>query len=1023
MRKSLLGWIVFAALTSPALSGEVAIYTGTTQWITKPLADEQAQICSDKLQALGITNTVFATDQDWDALADWVIGSTGNGEVDILVLYGDIPPSLYPDANAMPDDSVAELFIESTDGDTIINHADYMFWGLNARNSEGGLQNIMDIPGIVMWDDNTPMVVTDDGKAIAPSLVDFASDRPFHLDQLADEWVAEKILAQNEAGTRADPVIVRDGDRGRLIPALQAADQNDPKGAVAAEIIAWLLGKELAGASKLALTGSTSAYVDSPIKLTVQIQEPTGSPAPRQVASTIALASDGATGRFDTSSGGAFDGSVTSLVIPAGSTTADFYYRDSAAGARNITVTTAGLTQASLVVNVFTKSKAPAGEVALYSGTTQWISKPLADEQAQVAVDKLNDMGIVNTWYQLDTDTDALAEWVTNATGNGKLDVLVLYGDLPTALYPDGNTQPDDSVVEKFIESTDGDAVINHADYMFWGLNARNSEGGLQNIMDIPGIVMWDDNTPMTVTPEGKTIAPSLTDFLSDRPFHVDQLAGNWLVEVSLAQNPTGTRADPIIVRDGDRGRLIPALQAADQNDPKGAVASEIIAWLFGVPLSAPSKVLLSSASATLANFPVKVSFALQDDTGSPRPAQSALTLNLATDHGTGAFDTAKNGSFDGSVTSIQIPQGGITGSFYYRDSSAGTATLTASATGLDAGQVQITILEEEQVQQGEVAIYTGTTQWITKELADIQAQITIDKLDAAGITNTAFGFVEDWEALAQWVSDHTDDGKLDVLVLYGDLPSTLYPDGNAMPDGSIAETFIESTDGDAIINHADYMFWGVGPRNSEGGLQNMMDIPTILMWDDNTPMTVTAEGAEIAPSLVDFLSDRPFHVDELANEWFLEAALAQNPSGTRADPAIVRDGNRGRLIPALQAADQDDPKGAVAAEIIEWLMSKTTGGPGEPVFHRGDADNNGQLQLTDAIRILGVLFLGQGSISCDDAADADDNGQIQLTDAIRILGVLFLGQGSIPAPGPTADPCGEDPTADALGCGTYTNC
>jgi hypothetical protein len=95
----------------------------------------------------------------------------------------------------------------------------------------------------------------------------------------------------------------------------------------------------------------------------------------------------------------------------------------------------------------------------------------------------------------------------------------------------------------------------------------------------------------------------------------------------------------------------------------------------------------------------------------------------------------------------------------------------------------------------------------------------------------------------------------------------------------------------------------------------------------------------------------------------------------------------------------------------------------GQVVFHRGDADENGQLQLTDAIRILGVLFLGQGSIPCDDAADADDNGQLQLTDAIRILGVLFLGTGTIPAPGPTSDPCGADPTEDGLGCASYTRC
>ncbi len=90
--------------------------------------------------------------------------------------------------------------------------------------------------------------------------------------------------------------------------------------------------------------------------------------------------------------------------------------------------------------------------------------------------------------------------------------------------------------------------------------------------------------------------------------------------------------------------------------------------------------------------------------------------------------------------------------------------------------------------------------------------------------------------------------------------------------------------------------------------------------------------------------------------------------------------------------------------------------------FHRGDADVNGTLQLTDAVRILNSLFLGTGVLPCRDAADSDDNGALQLTDAVRILNVLFLGTGSIPAPGPglTGEPCGLDPTDDDLDCASY---
>lgn len=222
-----------------------------------------------------------------------------------------------------------------------------------------------------------------------------------------------------------------------------------------------------------------------------------------------------------------------------------------------------------------------AGEVVIYTGTTQWIGKEAADEQANICVEMLNEAGIDNTLLASDGDMDTLATWMKNVTGDDGLDICVLYGDIPPTLYPQGNTQPDDSVAEMFIETTDGDAIMNHADYMFWGLQARNEVGGLQNMMDIPGIVMWDDNTPMIVTDEGKEIAPSLPDIQSDRPFHIDQLDGDWEIEVSLAQNEAGTRADPIIVRDGELGRLIPTIQTANGNEPKGAVAAEIIIWLM----------------------------------------------------------------------------------------------------------------------------------------------------------------------------------------------------------------------------------------------------------------------------------------------------------------------------------------------------------------------------------------------------------------------------------------------------------
>ena len=60
--------------------------------------------------------------------------------------------------------------------------------------------------------------------------------------------------------------------------------------------------------------------------------------------------------------------------------------------------------------------------------------------------------------------------------------------------------------------------------------------------------------------------------------------------------------------------------------------------------------------------------------------------------------------------------------------------------------------------------------------------------------------------------------------------------------------------------------------------------------------------------------------------------------------------------------------------------------------FLRGDVDHSGDIDITDAIRLLGYLFLGDPPPPCRPAADSDADGKLNLTDAINILSFLFLG-------------------------------
>jgi Ca2+-binding EF-hand superfamily protein len=82
--------------------------------------------------------------------------------------------------------------------------------------------------------------------------------------------------------------------------------------------------------------------------------------------------------------------------------------------------------------------------------------------------------------------------------------------------------------------------------------------------------------------------------------------------------------------------------------------------------------------------------------------------------------------------------------------------------------------------------------------------------------------------------------------------------------------------------------------------------------------------------------------------------------------------------------------------------------------FVRGDANLDSLVDISDAVGVLGFLFLGQAAPLCMDAADASDDGIVDISDPVTVLRVLFLGGASLPEPSPLA---GEDPTIDDLTC------
>jgi hypothetical protein len=101
-------------------------------------------------------------------------------------------------------------------------------------------------------------------------------------------------------------------------------------------------------------------------------------------------------------------------------------------------------------------------------------------------------------------------------------------------------------------------------------------------------------------------------------------------------------------------------------------------------------------------------------------------------------------------------------------------------------------------------------------------------------------------------------------------------------------------------------------------------------------------------------------------------------------------------------------------------LVAHPRGAPASR-WRRGDANDDGRVDLSDAIDELDWLFAGGSTLPCLDAADADGSRTVDLSDAVFLLAYIFLGATPPPAPGP--DECGAAQEAVVLGCERFASC
>ena len=239
-----------------------------------------------------------------------------------------------------------------------------------------------------------------------------------------------------------------------------------------------------------------------------------------------------------------------------------------------------------------------------------------------------------------------------------------------------------------------------------------------------------------------------------------------------------------------------------------------------------------------------------------------------------------------------------------------------------------------------DLAIYSGPTNpgWISQEAAIANAETIMndDQMKAIfeSIENYGDGDEVGYDsALGAWMQAHTGNGQQDVFIAAsGTAPSAVYQFPNADPDGSNIEAFVE--DGNVFINVADwilYMSYEGGTRSANNGAEgaaNVFDIPGLSFGNRGGPQVPTAEGEKYLPSLVEFQSDRPWHLEQFdGTDWEVTPFAVSNDDPNSSDPAVAVNTTDGGIIAAMwQKAqpewDGDDPRASGVIEFIaNWLM------------------------------------------------------------------------------------------------------
>ena len=438
-----------------------------------------------------------------------------------------------------------------------------------------------------------------------------------------------------------------------------------------------------ATAAKIAFTSNslTGAASNSPTvgAITVQEQDAFGDAFPTTTPVTVALSSN-STGTNEFAAGSNGTPIITSVTIPAGSSSASFYYGDTKAGTPTLTATASGLVPG-------TQSETITPTTATKLVIT---SNPLSAASGTAATAPFT-VTLEDTFGNATTKTGATTVSLTSTSTGAKF-ATTSNGSSVTSVNLPANTS---SVTAYYADSKVGTPTITAAaSGLASGTQQESITSGPTKLV-LTGPASGSASAtaslgPFTVTEE--TASGTLTT-VGETVNLTSNSAGTYLFNTTQGSTgPTGATSVTIPSGQssatfyyGDTHAATPTITASVSGLTSGTQQETITSGPVA-QLNFTTGTVSGTASSSAKVGPLTV----QEQDAFGNATTTALTVNLSsTSAGPYEFAATSGGA---AITSVNIAAGNSTASFYYGDENSGTPVLTAAATGLTSDTQFVTI-------------------------------------------------------------------------------------------------------------------------------------------------------------------------------------------------------------------------------------------------------------------------------------------------------------------------------------------